>query len=159
MNHRYLKITIKTSVGVYLPRDSGASRAVMKEALQARLQALGDEWSDGRKRFAVEQLQNASETIVRRALTGLVEDCFRGAHGGTYQKAIQEGGSAGEFVQNKLEDDVALAMTRVSVAETPISDHVLEFEIEEDREEQETRDLHDGAVAVLAKAGKGPANG
>jgi hypothetical protein len=25
--------------------------------------------------------------------------------------------------------------------------------------QQETRDLHDGAVAVLARAGKGPANG
>ena len=128
---RYLKITVKTTIGVYLPKDGGADRAVTKEALLARLLAAGDWSSDGRRHFCVEQFQVAAETIVRGSIKRLVDDHYRGK--GLLQKAIESGSQdAVEFVRDNINDAVVLAMSHVSLGETPVSEeHVLEFEIEE----------------------------
>lgn len=129
---RYLKITVKSTVGVYLPTGSYSDRAATKEALLARLQHAGDYYSDGRANFCVEQLHAAVETLVRDSIERVVEDHLRSVHDGMYQKAIEGGGSAGRWAQERLYEKTAYVMAHVTVHETPISDeHTLEFEIEE----------------------------
>lgn len=130
---RYVKVTLKVAVGVYLPKDSGADRAAPDDALRVRLQSDVNWYSDGRNNSSVEQIQNAAEDSVRCALRRLVEDHFREKGERQIQRVIEQGGRAAEWAQNKLEDDVALAMAHVSVGETPVSDeHTLEVEIEGD---------------------------
>jgi hypothetical protein len=137
---RYVKVVLKVAVGVYLPKNDSADQAIADDALRVQLVDYVNWHSDGRDALYVEQIQNAAEQIVRLAIEQLVEDRYRAkplvgttTDEGLIQKAIREGGSAGEFAQEKLIEHVALAMARVSVSATPVSDeHVLDIEIEGD---------------------------
>jgi phosphoribosylformimino-5-aminoimidazole carboxamide ribonucleotide (ProFAR) isomerase len=124
-----MKVTVKVTVGVYLPRDSLADRAASKSALLERLYGAGDWSSDGRRNLSVEQLHAAAETVVRNAIERIVDGHLRSED---QFQAIRIGGPEGNRAYKEFENCFALAMARVIVNETPISDeHVLEFEIEE----------------------------
>lgn len=120
-SERYIRVSVTTTVGVYLPANSGADRAVTKEKLEKRLLKTGDDRSDGRRPFSVEQLQDAAEKIVANAIKHIV-----------YDYLLPPDGTRGEGQLKRLEIDVAGAMTSVVVRETETdNEHTLVFKIEE----------------------------
>lgn len=130
-SERYLKITLKTSVSVHLPRGRTVDRAITREGLRAALCSAGDQWDDGRRDFLVEQLQAAAGTIVRSSIERIVDEYLRDNDFKMPLQADLEG------IREKVGDHVALMMARVFVRHTSVSDdHELEFKIEEEGEIQ-----------------------
>ena len=134
MKHeRYLKITVKTAIAVYLPKDDVADEATADGALLTKLKDAANWRRDGRRRYSVEQIHAGAEKLIENAIRDLVYDHVNAKFHRSISAAEAAGGSANEFMHEVLIEKRALAMMRVVIRDTEMSDeHTLEFEVEGD---------------------------